>query len=66
VRDFEYLTEYWNEQGHSSATDTAGYIEWLGNELRDKCGLEISNIDSSGSEFFKMVYSNSARIIRRK
>ena len=66
VRDFEYLTNYWNEQGYGPATDVNYRLEWLGNELRTKCDLEISNIDKVGSQFFKTVFNNSPRIIRRK
>jgi hypothetical protein len=65
VRDFEYLTRYWEEQGYGSATDTEQYLTWLGTELKHKCGLEISNIDSDGSKFFKTVYQNTPRIIKR-
>jgi hypothetical protein len=65
VRDFEYLTRYWEEHGYGSATDTEQYLTWLGTELKHKCGLEISNIDSDGSKFFKTVYQNTPRIIKR-
>jgi hypothetical protein len=65
VRDFEYLTQYWGEQGYGSATDTEYRYKWLGTELKHKCGLEISNIDSDGSKFFKTVYQNTPRIIKR-
>ena len=67
VRDFEYLTQYWKDN-HEGAVleDTLRKFHFYRNELVEQCDLEISNIDSSGSEFFKMVYSNSLRIIRRK
>ena len=65
VRDFEYLTHYWEEQGYGSATDVEYRYKWLGTELKHKCGLEISDIDSDGSTFFKTVYQNTPRIIKR-
>jgi hypothetical protein len=65
VRDFEYLTRYWEEQGYGSATDIEYRYKWLGTELKHKCGLEISDIDSDGSKFFKTVYQNTPRIIKR-
>jgi hypothetical protein len=65
VRDFEYLTHYWEEQRYGSATDVEYRYKWLGTELKHKCGLEISDIDSDGSTFFKTVYQNTPRIIKR-
>jgi hypothetical protein len=65
VRDFEYLTQYWEEQGYGSATDVEYRYKWLGTEIKHKCGLEISDIDSDGSKFFKTVYQNTPRIIKR-
>jgi hypothetical protein len=65
VRDFEYLTRYWEEQGYGSATDVDYRYKWLGTEIKHKCGLEISDIDSDGSKFFKTVYQNTPRIIKR-
>ena len=67
VRDFEYLTQYWNDNHEGKEPDvTSAYINFLCNELREKCKLEISNLDSSGSKFFKTVYSNTPRIIRKR
>ena len=67
VRDFEYLTKRWldNHEG-SDPEKTTAYINFLGDELREKCELEISNLDPSGSKFFKTVYSNTPRIIRKR
>jgi hypothetical protein len=65
VRDFEYLTEYWKEKGYGPTTDTSDYFNWLGTELKNNCGLELSNIDKDGSKFFKTVYQNTPRIIKR-
>lgn len=67
VRDFEWLTNYWNEH-YESASDKekTEQINFYGNELREKCGLEIANLDPAGSKFFKTVYHNSPRIIRKR
>jgi len=66
VRDFEYLTEHWNKRW-------AGMTELKANEevagfgvtLREELGIEIANLDAYSSKFFKQVYENSPRIIRR-
>jgi hypothetical protein len=65
VRDFEWLTNYWNEH-YANATDEekTNQINFYGKELRDKCKIEIANLDVSGSRFFKTVYHNTPRIIR--
>jgi hypothetical protein len=67
VRDFDYLTNYWKDHYESALDDEkVKQINFYGNELRDKCGLEIANLDSAGSKFFKAVYNNSPRIIRKR
>ena len=67
VRDFEWLTSYWNEHYETaSEEEKTKQINFYGKELRDKCGLEISNLDPAGSKFFKTVYNNSPRIIRKR
>lgn len=65
VRDFEYLTRYWEQQGYGSATDTAYRYKWLGTELRNMLGIEIADMDANASKFFKAVYQNTPRIIKR-
>lgn len=67
VRDFDWLTEYWDTT-HEQAEpgEMTKYINFLGKELKDKCGLEIANLDSAGSKFFKTVYQNTPRIIRKR
>jgi hypothetical protein len=65
VRDFEYLTRYWEEQGYGSATDIKYRYEWLGDEIKHKCGLEIANLDLDNSKFFRRVYRNLPRIPHR-
>jgi hypothetical protein len=67
VRDFEYLTNRWNEQ-HETLTPegAAALINQLGRDLMQKCNLEIANLDPAGSQFFKTVYNNTPRIIRKR
>jgi hypothetical protein len=66
VRDFEWLTNYWKEHyENASDEEKANQVNFYGNELREKCGIEISNLDPAGSKFFKTVYNNTPRIIRR-
>jgi len=67
VRDFEYLTNYWNEHyKDSSPEEKTKQINFYGNELREKCGLEIANYDAAGSHMFKIVYQPVPRRIRKK
>ena len=67
VRDFDYLTEHWNKQHEGKdPEDTGAHINFLFKELREKCKLEISNLDNSGSQFFKKVWTNTPRIIRKR
>jgi hypothetical protein len=67
VRDFDYLTNYWNEHYETALDEEkVKQINFYGNELREKCGLEIANLDPAGSKFFKAVYNNSPRIIRKR
>jgi len=67
VRDFEWLTTYWNEH-YANATDEekTSQINFYGNELREKCKIEIANLDPAGSRFFKTVYNNTPRIMRSR
>jgi hypothetical protein len=41
-------------------------IMGLGETLKHECKLEMSDLDADGSAFFKAVYNNSPRIIRRR
>jgi hypothetical protein len=67
VRDFDWLTNYWNEHyENSSEEEKTNQINFYGKELKEKCGLEIANLDSDGSKFFKTVYQNTPRIIRKR
>ena len=67
VRDFEYLTEQWKSKYSKIEDNMLPYeIMGLGETLKHECGLEITDIDSEGSKFFKRVFNNSPRIVRKK
>ena len=67
VRDFEWLTSFWKEHHEGQDDDAAiDQCKFYGNELKTKCNLEISDLDPDASLFFKTVYNNSPRIIRRR
>ena len=67
VRDFEYLTEYWNENHTGEMTsEVEQKFKKYGDALQQELGLEIANLDSDGSKFFKRVYLNTPRVIRKK
>jgi hypothetical protein len=67
VRDFEWLTNYWEEHyANASDEEKTSQINFYGNELRDKCKIEIANLDAAGSKMFKRVYHNTPRIIRNR
>jgi hypothetical protein len=67
VRDFEWLTNHW-ETTHEQAEPEkiTEYINFLGKYLMKHSELEISNLDPAGSKFFKTVYQNTPRILRRR
>jgi hypothetical protein len=66
VRDFEYLTKHWDDTHKDKDEEYATSLSVnFGKDLRTELSLEISDIDKAGSEFFKRVYTNSDRIIRR-
>ena len=78
VRDFEWLTNFFNDELAPQFADgtelcpRTGY-SWdkdklkaktveLGNDIRSQLGLEISDIGVDGSRFWKTVYRNPARL----
>jgi len=67
VRDFEWLTNHW-ETTHEQAEPEkiTEYINFLGKYLMKHSELEIANLDPAGSKFFKTVYQNTPRILRRR
>lgn len=65
VRDFEYLTDHWKQYHKGQDLDQAeSKVAFYGNALR-KLDLEIGDLDATGSAFFKKIYVNSDRILRR-
>jgi len=78
VRDFDWLSNYFNNElapkfsGNDNLCLVTGYswssqklqdeINRLGEELQQQLKLEIANIGSFGSKFFKAVYKNPSRL----
>jgi len=62
VRDFDYLTEYWNTQGYAPSTDLAYRNGWLEKQLRNDLELDVVTFDSNQSKFFKHVYKPHRRV----
>ena len=66
VRDFEYLTELWNDnKSVIKDWELENQIEELGDKLNQNLGLDISNLDRNASKFVKSIYRNTPRIIKR-
>jgi len=69
TRDFEYLNKYWNDLYDSfSKEQCEEEIFNLGEHLQNAFDLPISTraLDQEQSKFFKLVYVNGDRVIRRK
>jgi hypothetical protein len=69
VRDFEWLNKHWEEEVRSnidSEHEVYDEVEELGDKLRSELGIEIAELDAHGSHFFKSVYNNTPRVIRKK
>ena len=67
VRDFEWLTNEWETKYSKITPEMLPYeIMGLGETLSYECGLEMADLSKDGSKFFKAVYNNSPRIIRRR
>jgi len=67
VRDFEYLTEQWdNHYSKIQNDDLISHIQEAGNILATDLGLEIALLDQDSSRFFKKVYHNTPRIIKSR
>ena len=65
LEDFKWLNEHWKEV-ESQTNNVENDIKELGVLLRDNLDLEVADLDESGSKFFKSVYHNSDRVIRKK
>ncbi len=65
VRDFEWLTSYFQENYKESTEEfLIERIKYFGSQLKIMCDIEIADLDSDASEFFKFVQTNSPRRIR--
>lgn len=65
VRDFKYLTDYWKDEKVADL-DVASELFRYGNNIRSELNLDIADIDALGSKFFKSVYHNTPRIIKKR
>ena len=65
VRDFEWLTSYFQEN-HKGSTEVLlmERLNYFGSKLKNMCDIEIADLDSDASKFFKFVQTNSPRRIR--
>jgi len=65
VRDFEWLTSYFQEN-HKGSTEELlmERLNYFGSKLKNMCDIEIADLDSDASKFFKFVQTNSPRRIR--
>ena len=67
VRDFDYLTAQWETEYSKITEEMLPYeIMGLGETLKHECGLEIADVTPSASKFFKTVFNNTPRILRKK
>ena len=64
VRDFDYLTTHFNDNYKDNELDEQK-VSWYGSTLKKKLGIPVADLDANGSEFFKTVYRNIPRVIRR-
>ena len=65
VRDFEWLTSYFQENYKEPAEEfLIERIKYFGSQLKIMCDIEIADLDSDASKFFKFVQTNSPRRIR--
>jgi hypothetical protein len=67
VRDFEWLTHKWQTKYSKITDEMLPYeIMGLGETLTRECGLDLFDPCAESSKFFKTVFNNSPRIIRRR
>ena len=66
VRDFEYLKDLWKQETQIVNEDNLlEKIREKGQILRDNLQLEVADMDANASHFFKSVYQNTPRVIRK-
>jgi len=67
VRDFDWLTNVWENKYSKIKDDMLPYeIMGLGETLKHECKLELADPTPDSSIFFKTVYNNTPRIIRKR
>jgi hypothetical protein len=67
VRDFDWLTNEWSTKYSKITDEMLPYeIMGLGETLSHECGLELYDPCEYSSKFFKRVFNNSPRIIRKR
>jgi len=71
VRDFDWLTNYWEEEAQleiDNDYDIYKKCHELGEMIAEKTGIEIARdpLSPEQSKFFKTVYQNTPRVIRKK
>jgi hypothetical protein len=67
VRDFDYLTQQWETEYSKITEEMLPYeIMGLGETLKHECGLETADVTPSASKFFKTVFNNTPRTLRKK
>ncbi|NBP58756.1 hypothetical protein EBU71_19880, partial [bacterium] len=62
VRDFDYLSEYWDKHHKGKFADITEYSNHLGIQLRRNLDLDIVTLDQDQSKFFKKVYRPHNRV----
>jgi hypothetical protein len=66
VRDFKWLTDQWNiKYSHLEFGELVDEVSRLGYKLRNECGLEVAELNEDSNKFFRKVYHNTPRIVRR-
>jgi len=67
VRDFDWLTDQWETTYSKVSNDMLRHeISGLGETLKHECGLELFDPCKESSKYFKTVFNNSPRIIRKR
>jgi hypothetical protein len=65
VRDFNWLNDHWNNKSISE-NELMESIIGYGDRIRSQLDIEVADLDTSGSKFFKEVYHNTPRVIRER
>ena len=66
VRDFEYLKNLWNDESQKVTEENLlEKIKEKGQLLKDNLQIEVAEMDIDASKFFKSVYQNTPRVLKR-